>query len=151
MIDKTNKKILSILQRNARTTNAEIARQIGKAPSAILERIRKLENKGIIQGYETRVDPEVLEMGLTAFTYVNVEETVGSTDAGALLASIPGVLEVHYCAGQDSYLVKIRVKDTAKLAERLAEIGQIPNVRDTKSTIVLRTVKESTSLPISED
>ncbi len=151
MIDKTNKKILNILQRNARTTNAEIARQIGKAPSAILERIRKLENKGIIQGYETRVDPEVLEMGLTAFTYVNVEEAVGSTDSGALLANIPGVLEVHYCAGQDSYLIKIRVRDTAKLAERLAEIGQIPNVRDTKSTIVLRTVKESTSLPIDEE
>ena len=60
MIDKTNKKILSILQKNARTTNAEIARQIGKAPSAILERIRKLENTGTIKAYETRVDPDEL-------------------------------------------------------------------------------------------
>lgn len=150
MIDKTNRKILSILQKNARTTNAEIARQIGKAPSAILERIRKLENSEVIQGYETRVDPEALEMGLTAFTFVSVEETVGSTDSGELLSRIPGVLEVHYCAGQDNYLVKIRVKDTGKLAEMLAQIGQIPAVRDTNSTIVLRTVKESTSLPIDE-
>lgn len=150
MIDKTNKRILSILQKNARTTNAEIARQIGKAPSAILERIRKLENRGIIQGYETRVDPDELEMGLTAFTYVNVEEAVGSTDSGEMLSRIPGVLEVHYCAGQDNYLIKIRVKDTARLADMLAQIGQIPTVRDTKSTIVLRTVKESTSLPIED-
>lgn len=150
MIDTTNRKILSILQKNARTTNAEIARQIGKAPSAILERIRKLENKKIIQGYETRVAPDALEMGLTAFTFVSVEEAVGSTDSGEMLSRIPGVLEVHYCAGQDNYLVKIRVKDTGKLAEMLAKIGQISTVRDTNSTIVLRTVKESTSLPIDE-
>ncbi|MBU1247646.1 MAG: Lrp/AsnC family transcriptional regulator [Proteobacteria bacterium] len=150
MIDKTNKKILSILQKNARTTNAEIARQIGKAPSAILERIRKLENKGIIKGYETRVDPDILEMGLTAFTFVSVEEAVGSTDSGLLLSRIPGVLEVHYCAGQDNYLVKIRARDTSTLADMLALIGQIPTVRDTNSTIVLRTVKESTALPIED-
>ncbi|MGE4506621.1 MAG: Lrp/AsnC family transcriptional regulator [Desulfovibrionaceae bacterium] len=150
MIDKTNRKILSILQKNARTTNAEIARQIGKAPSAILERIRKLENNNIILGYETRVAPVALDMGLTAFTFVSVEEAVGSTDSGELLSRIPGVLEVHYCAGQDNYLVKIRVRDTGMLAEMLAKIGQIPAVRDTNSTIVLRTVKESTSLPIEE-
>ncbi len=148
MIDDVNKEILRILQKNARTSNAEIARLVGKAPSAILERIRKLEKKGIIQGYETRVNPKKLDMGLTAFTYVHAEETVGSTSSGVLLAQIPGVLEVHYCAGQDSYLVKIRVKDTTQLAEMLAKIGKIPSVRDTKTTIVLRTVRESLNIPV---
>ncbi|WP_022660921.1 Lrp/AsnC family transcriptional regulator [Paucidesulfovibrio longus] len=150
MIDSSNKKILNILQKNARTTNADIARQIGKAPSAVLERIRKLEVNGVIQGYEARVAPLSVGLGLTSFTLVSVEEEVGSTSTGELLASISGVLEVHYCAGQDSYLVKIRVENTEKLAEMLAKIGRIPTVKNTKSTIVLRTVKESSNLPIDE-
>ncbi|MEF2145042.1 MAG: Lrp/AsnC family transcriptional regulator [Desulfovibrionaceae bacterium] len=151
MIDKSNRIILNILQQNARTTNADIARQIGKAPSAILERIRKLEQTGVIEGYEARVNALSVGLGLTSFTLVSVEEEVGSTSTGELLADIPGVLEVHYCAGQDSYLVKIRVQDTEKLAEMLARIGRIPTVKNTKSTIVLRTVKESSNLPIETE
>ncbi|HEX2208016.1 MAG TPA: AsnC family transcriptional regulator, partial [Longimicrobium sp.] len=64
MIDEMDVRIVEILQQNARTPNAEIARQVGMAPSAILERIRKLEERGVIQGYSARVNPEAYGVGL---------------------------------------------------------------------------------------
>ena len=70
MIDEIDRQILNILQQNARTSNAEIARQIDMAPSAVLERIRRLEAKGVIQGYEARINPEALGLGVLAFVFV---------------------------------------------------------------------------------
>lgn len=148
MIDGIDLSILKILQANARTSNAEIARQVGMAPSAILERIRKLERKGVIQGYETRISPQALGKHLTAFTLVHTEEPVGSTETGEELARIPGVLEVHYVAGQDAYFVKSRTRDPEHLAMLLKQFGRIRTIRDTRTTIVLSTVKECMNIPL---
>lgn len=148
MIDDIDRKILNILQDNARTANADIARAVGMAPSAVLERVRKLERKGVIAGYEARIDPAAIGLGLTAFSFVSAEEIVGSVDTGQKLAAIPGVLEVHYVAGRAAYLIKVRVADPMSLAELLKEIGRIPTVRDTNSTVVLATVKETSKQPV---
>lgn len=148
MIDETDRKILTILQDNARISNADIARSVGKAPSAVLERVRRLERRGIITGYEARVNPKVVGKSLTAFTFVRTEEAVGSTDAGALLGAFPEVMEVHHTAGQDCYLVKVRVEDTEGLSALLKRFGAIPQVRDTRTTIVLTTVKETSRMDL---
>lgn len=148
MIDEIDAKILTILQENARISNADIARAVGMAPSAVLERVRKLERKGVVTGYEARIDPESVGLGLTAFTFVKTEEPVGATDTGQALAAIPGVLEVHYAAGSAAYLIKVRVASPKALADLLKQIGRLPTVRDTNSTVVLQTVKESGALPI---
>lgn len=149
MIDGIDRNILTMLQENARTSNADIARAIGMAPSAVLERIRKLERRGVITGYEARIAPEAIGLGLTAFTFVKTEEPVGSMDTGAALAAIPGVMEVHYAAGTAAYLIKVRVADPKALAELLKLIGRLPTVRDTNSTVVLQTVKETGAMPIA--
>lgn len=148
MIDDTDKKILTILQTNARTSNADIARAVGKAPSAVLERVRRLERRGIILGYEARINPKAVGKALTAFTFVRTEEAVGSTDAGRLLGDIPEVLEVHHTAGEDCYLVKVRVEDTEALGALLKRFGAIPQARDTRTTIVLTTVKETSGMDL---
>ncbi|MBU1002198.1 MAG: Lrp/AsnC family transcriptional regulator [Proteobacteria bacterium] len=150
-LDDTDRQILSLLQGNARISNAEIARRVGKAPSAILERIRKLETSGVILGYETRISPKALGLGLTAFTFVHAEDAVGSTRSGHELAELPEVLEVHHTAGQDAYLIKVRVGDTEELGQLLRKIGSIDSVRDTRSTIVLGSVKETIALTIRND
>lgn len=147
-IDALDLKILNILQDDGRVSNAEIARKVGKAPSAVLERVRKLRRNGIIRGYECIVDHKILGRGLTAFTSIRVEEGVGATEVGQRLAELPEVLEVHYTAGRDSYLVKVRVEDTEALQATLAKFGTIAAVRDTNSTIVLTTVKESRVIPL---
>ena len=149
MLDTTDRAILELLQANARISNADIARQLDMAPSAILDRIRKLEQRGIVQGYTARINPAAVGLGLTAFILVRTEERVGTGTIGQALARIPEVLEVHHVAGEDCYLAKVRVRDTVGLSRLLRErFGRLRGVRNTRSTIVLSTVKESQALPL---
>jgi Lrp/AsnC family leucine-responsive transcriptional regulator len=149
MLDTTDLAILTQLQANARISNADIARQLGMAPSAILDRIRKLEQKGVILGYSARINPEAIGLGLTAFILVRTEERVGSGAIGQALAAIPDVLDVHHVAGEDCYLIKVRVRDTTALSHLLRDrFGRLKGVRNTRSTIVLATVKDGGDLPI---
>lgn len=148
-LDDTDRQILAFLQRDARMANAEIARRLGMAPSAIYDRIRKLEERHIIDGYEARVNAKSVGLGLTAFIFVRGEEGVGDTKTGMLLARIPEAQEVHHVAGEDCYLVKVRVADTESLGTLLRErIGAIKSVRTTRTTIVLGTMKETYRLPV---
>ncbi|WP_029893624.1 Lrp/AsnC family transcriptional regulator [Desulfohalovibrio reitneri] len=149
-MDAVDTHILNILRDNARISNAELARTVGMAPSAVLERVRKLERKGVIERYEARINPKEVGLSLTAFTFVHVEEGVGTLDTGQKLAALPEVLEAHYTAGSASYLLKLRVSDTEGLAQLLQRIGRIEGVRDTNSTIVLRTLKETSAPAVVE-
>ncbi len=149
MINEINTKILNIIQQNARISNAEIARQVGLAPSAVLERVRKLEERGVIRGYAAEIDATQVGFGLTAFVFVRTNECCSETDK--FLAEIPEVLEVHDVAGDDSYLLKVRAKNTEELARLLRErLKNVPNVASTKTTVVLQTIKETTALPLEK-
>lgn len=151
MNDYVDAKILTILQEDARVSNAEIARRLGMAPSAILERIRKLEARGAVLGYETRLNPRTVNAGLLAFIFVRTETICGDNEVGMALAAIPEAQEVHNVAGEDCYLVKVRVADPEALGHLLRErFGAIPSVRSTRSTIVLETLKETSKLPLAE-
>ena len=145
-----DRRILSLLQQDARLPNAEIARRVGMAPSATLERLRKLEERGVIRGYEVRLDPRKLGLGLTAFIFVRAQGSKsGELDTGERLGQHPNVLEVHHIAGEDCYLVKVRAVDTEDLGRMLSrDISTIPNVVSTRTTIVLGTLKESTRIPV---
>jgi Lrp/AsnC family leucine-responsive transcriptional regulator len=150
VLDDTDRQIVASLQSDARIANAEIARRLGMAPSAIFDRIRKLEERGIIDSYEARVNAKAIGLGLTAFIFVRAEDGPGDVKIGQLLAKIPEVQEVHHIAGEDCYLVKVRVADTDSLGALLRErLGAIKSVRSTRTTIVLGTVKESYRLPIA--
>lgn len=149
MIDDIDVKILTILQENARTSNAEIARRVGLAPSAISERIRKLEEKGVIRGYSLKLDSRALGLGLTAFVFVRGDEPVGQLRAGDQLVAIPEVEEVHHVAGEDCYLVKLRAAGPEELGKLLREtVGAIDTVKSTRTTIVLKSLKENAGLPL---
>ncbi|HEX5053322.1 MAG TPA: Lrp/AsnC family transcriptional regulator [Planctomycetota bacterium] len=149
MIDTIDRRILDLLQANARTSNVDIARELHMAPSAILERTRKLEQRGILVGYEGRVSAKAIGLGLTAFVFVRADECTGSTVSGEAMAAIPEVQEVHAVAGEDCYLVKMRARDTEDLARLLRErLGPIPGVSSTRTTIVLGTLKETATLPL---
>jgi Lrp/AsnC family leucine-responsive transcriptional regulator len=146
MIDDKDREILTILQRNARTSNAEIARQVGMAPSAILERIRRLEASGVIQGYEARIAPEALGLHLLAFVFVASNDFAGELRTVERLAEIPEVQEAHHIAGEDCFLLKVRAPDARSLGRLLREkLGSL----HTRTTIVLETVRESGQLPMT--
>jgi Lrp/AsnC family leucine-responsive transcriptional regulator len=149
IIDDIDAQILNILQSNARATQADVARAVGLAPSAVLERVRKLEARGIITGYAALINPRALDQGLLAFVSVRSDEGPGDDNVARQLAECPEVLEVHDVAGEDCYLVKLRARDTEHLGALLRKrFGRIPGVRSTQTTIVLETVKETPRLHI---
>ena len=151
MIDEVSLKILKILQEKARIPNVEVARQVGMAPSAVLERIRKLEKTGLIDGYEVRLNPARFGKAQVAFVHLRIEGRASTQALVDDLASLPQVQEIHYVAGKDSFLLKVRETDTEALGRLVREvIAPIKGVLATDTTIVMNTFKESARIPIDE-
>ena len=150
MIDETDGTILDLLQENARISQADVSRVVGLAPSAVLERIRKLEARGVIRGYAALVDPHALDQPMLAFVAVRTAEAPGDNSVAEALAKCPEVLELHHVAGDDCYLLKVRARDAEHVGQLLRHrFGRIPGVRSTRTTIVLETVKETPRMPVS--
>ena len=150
-LDKTDLHILRLMQENARISNADMARELGMAPSGVLERVKKLEQKNVIQQYTTRINPAALQQKLLAFIFMKAADGPGYSTATLELAKIPEVQEVHHVAGDDCYLVKVRTYDSASLMSIMRnQFAKIPNIISTRTTIVLETVKEEQQLVIPE-
>lgn len=132
-------------------SQADMARAVGLAPSAVLERLRKLEGRGVVTGFTAALDPRSVGLGQLAFVAVRVCGTGEQEEhAGANLAAVPEVLEVHHVAGEDCYLLKVRTRDAQHLGTLLRQrLGRIPGVVSTRTTVVLETVKETTRLPLA--
>jgi len=144
MLDDIDLRIIELLQANARIANAAIARDVGLAPSAVFQRIAKLEANGVIRGYHAHLDPTVIGQGLLAFIRVQAGEGARAKETGELLAGIPEVLEVHRVVGEDCFFLKVRVRDAQALGALLDEqIQRLPPVASTKTTIVLSTSKNA--------
>jgi len=149
MLDDISLKILKILQEKARVPNSEVARQVGMAPSGVLERVRKLENQGIIDGYEVRLNPERFGRSLVGFVFVATAPGADEAAVGKALAKIPDVQEVHYVSGEDGFLVKLRASDPAMLDRiRREKIASLTQVRGTRTLIALSTFKETARIPL---
>ena len=149
ILDDVDARILGILQENARTTQADVAKAVGLAPSAVLERIRKLEARGAITEYVARIDPHLANRALLAFVAVKTNEYGPEQPSARALANIPEVLEIHHVAGEDCFLLKVRARDAEHLGQMLrTQIASVPGVTSTRTTIVLETVKETSRVPI---
>jgi Lrp/AsnC family leucine-responsive transcriptional regulator len=150
-MDKTDLHILQILQKKARIPNVEVARAIGMAPSAVLERIKKLEAAGVIQGYEVRLNPEMFKCAMVAFVHVMVSDPAGLIQTRRTLAAIDQVQEVHYLAGKDCLMAKLRVADNKDLETVLhTRINSLDAVVSTRTHIVLSTFKESAKIMLDK-
>jgi Lrp/AsnC family leucine-responsive transcriptional regulator len=115
----------------------------------VLERIRKLEKQGIIDGYEVRLNPARFERSLVAFVFVAPQPDEDESELGRVLSAIPDVQEVHYVAGEDGFMVKVRAADTLRLERiRREKIAALPSVRSTRTVIVLQTYKETARIPL---
>lgn len=150
MIDEIDRKIITLLQENARLSNAAIAEQVGLTTSTVHERVKKLENKGLIKGYVAMVDPEALGKSIMAFIRLTLGGTVDYLESKNGIVEIcetePDILECHGTAGEDCYILKVRAatpKDLEKLIERIR--CNVPVLRSTTS-IVLSTLKETSKV-----
>lgn len=150
IIDDIDRAILDMLQEDARIANAEIARRVGLAPSAIFQRIRKLEEQAVIQSYTARLNPDALGYGLTAFVTIQTRDGARASEVTRELAAIPEVTEVHRVVGEDCFFLKVRVHDPKALEALLDEkIQPLPSVASTRTTIVLSTGKETAAIPLN--
>ncbi len=151
-LDDIDLRILDLMQANARLSNADLARELSMAPSAVLERVKKLEQKKVILQYNTAISPTALNQKLLAFIFIKTKEIGSDSSIAAQLAKVPEVQEVHIIAGEDCFLVKVRTADSASLMAMMRKsIKRIPNVLSTKTTIVLETVKEQQQLVIPKN
>lgn len=146
MLDQKDKVILRILQNNARTSNAEIARHMNMTASAIYERVKKLEKAGVVKRYEARLDPAVLGLNLLAMVLITLYDLTKMRATGKELAQFDKIQEIHYIAGKGSIMAKVRTSGTEDLEKLLDSINLIENVKMTESTIVLKTEKETSAL-----
>ena len=148
-LDATDLKIMRLMQENARINNADIARELGMAPSGILERVKKLENKNVIVAYHAKINPVSVGQKLLSFIFIKTVDIIGDETVGRQLAQIPEVLEVHDIAGEDGYLIKVRTTDSEGLVELMRKyLSKISGITSTRTTIVLQTIKEEQNIVI---
>lgn len=151
IMDNTDLQILQILQKKARIPNVEVARNIGMAPSAVLERIKKLEARGVIQGYEVRLNPDMFHCAMIVFIHIKVVSPAELVQTGETLAKIDHIQEVHHLAGEDCLMVKLRVESNTELETILrTQIATLDGVKETKTFIALSTFKETAKIMLPE-
>lgn len=146
MIDEIDAKILDILQRKGRTRRNDLAEAVGLSLPAVSDRLRKLEDHGIIIGYYAKVDPQKLGKDITAFIFVTVDSSKHYHQFLEHAKDLDEVLECHAITGEGTHLLKVRTINTASLERLLSKIQAWSGVSSTRTNLVLSTTKESTRL-----
>ncbi len=151
-MDELDYHLLDLLQREGRATQLELSRAVGLSQPAVAERIRKLEERGVITGYAAHVDAAKLGKDITAFIGVNIEHPKYFEGFARKVLAMPEVLEAHRVAGQDSYILKVKTSNTKSLDTLLVEtLRTISGVTRTHTTIVLSSIKEETHVHLSPE
>lgn len=151
ILDKTDLKILKILQENGRITNLQLSSEIGLSPAPTLERVRKLENSGYIKSYHALVDEELLGLGIKTFIQVQLDFHKNNTIQVFLdeVQAIKEITECHHVTGQCDFLLKVYVKDI-KAYERLImdKISKISVVKTFQTMMIMSTNKKEPAIPL---
>ena len=141
-MNEVDARILAILQRDGRRPYAEVGAELGMSGPSAYERIKKLEARGVIQGYAAMVDPLVVGLGVTAFTWITQAPGTTTTDLTDDFRSIPEIEECHHMAGEADYLLKIRARDTRDLEQIVHRIQAVHHVFTTETDVVFSTAFE---------
>ncbi|MCC5856502.1 MAG: leucine-responsive transcriptional regulator Lrp [Idiomarina sp.] len=150
-IDRIDRKILRILQEHGRISNVALAKEVGLSPTPCLERVRKLEQQGIIEGYAARIDPDKLGSPLLVFVEITLSRT--SSDSFAEFSDAAKrteeILECHLVSGDFDFLLKARVADMAAYRKLLGEtLLNMPGVNESRTYVVMEAVKQANKVVI---
>lgn len=147
-MDNNDLKVIERLMRHARTTWAELGALLGLSAPAAADRVRKLEETGVIKGYSALINPDEIGCGLAAIIAVTLERPEVRNDFLHLVMNLAEVLECHHIAGEQDYMLKVRCSGTRDLERLISEeIKSLPGIK-TRTTVILSTVKETPILPI---
>jgi Lrp/AsnC family transcriptional regulator, leucine-responsive regulatory protein len=142
--------LLRMLQQNGRVSQHDLARAVALSAPAVAERLRKLEERGVIAGYTVLLDPQALGVELAAFISVGVAGSRHFSTFRARVEEQTEITECHAITGEASHLLKVRVASARDLEDLLATIQSWPGVQWTRTSVVLSTVKETWSVPLPE-
>ena len=146
-LDPIDYKLVELLQQNARMTQMEMASAVGLSQPAVAERMRKLEQEGVISGYAARVDRRKLAKDICAFIGVRIEHPKYNAGFAKRILELPDVLECHRITGPDSYLLKVVTEDTESLDLLISDLlRHIPGVTRTLTTVVTSSIKEGSHI-----
>ena len=145
-LDALDRRLLELLVEDGRRSYADLARETGLSTSAAHQRVRRLEQRGVITGYAARVDPAVVGLPLSAFVSVKPIDPAAPDDAPERLRHLPAVEACHSVAGDESYILQVRVGGPAELEALLQEIRAAAGV-STRTTVVLSTPWEGRPAP----
>ena len=147
--DDADRKILEMLQANGRTPYAELGKAVGLAVSSVNERVRKLHERGVIEGVHSVLSPAALRLDLLAFIFVGWTDPATEEPFLVRAASEPSILECHHVTGQWNALLKIRTRTPRDLEIFLGGlVKSIPGVQRTETLIVMSSAKETFHLPV---
>ena len=146
-LDFIDLKILEILQKDGRASHSAIAEAVGLSQPSVHERVKKLEQRGVIRGYAALVNPEALGLDVLAFVSVRLGD-YKPDDIASAVAGIPEVVETHHIGGDECFIVKVRCRTNKDLQDILRRIWQAGPVTGSKTTIAFATYKETTALPL---
>ncbi|WP_043641073.1 winged helix-turn-helix transcriptional regulator [Chromobacterium haemolyticum] len=152
-LDKTDLKILRLLQKNGRISMTELSEKVGLSTTPCTERVRRMERDGIIEGYYARLNPHAMGAALLVFVEIKLEAKSGNIfDAFRReIMRIPEILECHLVSGEFDYLIKARIPDMSMYRKLLGDILlQLPSAKESKSYVVMEEVKETLLLPLGE-
>ena len=147
-IDDIDAKILEILQVNGRTKRNDLAEAVGLSIPSVSERLRKMEETGIIEGYYTKVRPAKLGRDILAFIFVTVDSSKHFAQFIEHARHLDEVLECHAVTGEGSHLLKVRTANTASLEKLLSRIQAWTGVVSTRTSLVLSSAKETTRIRV---
>ncbi len=152
ILDRIDLRILNELQTNGRISNVELAKKVGLSATPCLERVKRLEANGFIEGYSARLNPIKLSASLLVFVEIRLSRTSPDVfeDFKQAVMELPMILECHLVSGDFDYLLKARVADMQSYRKLLGEtLLTLPGVSASRSYMVMEEVKESPNLPIS--
>jgi Lrp/AsnC family transcriptional regulator, leucine-responsive regulatory protein len=138
-VDSTDRALIAALRANGRATYAELARVVGLSAPAVHDRVRRLETAGIITGYHAAVAPAALGLGVSALVGILQSDGAEQDELATRLAGVPVVEDCWFVAGEEAFVVKVRVPDVDALETTLGVLRRIPGVARTRTTVVLST------------
>jgi Lrp/AsnC family leucine-responsive transcriptional regulator len=140
-VEDIDREIVRLLATDGRMSFTDLGRSTGLSVSAVHQRVRRLEQRGVIRGYHAQVDVEAIGLPLTAFVSIKPIDPAAPDDAPDRLAGLPQIEACHSVAGEESYILKVRVRSPADLEALLQDIRAAANV-STRTTVVLSTPYE---------
>lgn len=141
-MDDTDRRLVAALVADARTSFADLARQVGLSAPSVHERVRKLEREGVLRGSTVHVDPKALGLGVSALVGLQQREGVDADDIVAALDAVPEIEDCWFVAGEEAFMVKVRVADLDDLDRTLRVLRHVPGITRTRTTVVLSTAFE---------